>query len=381
MRNAHRNRIVLVIELNCLLDLQEEVDHLGYLLLIGLAVTGRRAFDLPRRIFTHWHSCALCCVQDGAAHFRDLHRGLRVVVEEKALEGDGVGGVDTDEAPDFISDGSEPLFKGSFRRGLHAIRIDVCLFSAVFLEDCDAAAAEAGVDGEDFHRKSVPRELSSLYTTEMTLHLWRGLVNEFISVYKGKSLLWHVLAIGLTAILVLSGADWKFFEATRQEIFYWPIMIAGIGGFFVPVLIPLGVYLWGEFARRPFLMAKGAAAGRAVIIAYLVSIIYKSLTGREEPEFLTTFSMVDNSRAFDFGFLEYGVFWGWPSSHTAVAFALSFTLIFLSRSLWIRLPAVAYAIFIGFGAAVGFHWLSDVVAGAIFGLLVATVVSRNFSVK
>ena len=220
-----------------------------------------------------------------------------------------------------------------------------------------------------------------LYTRTMIRDFLRGLPLEFLAVYRGRSLMWHALAIGLTATLVLSGADWRFFEATRSPVLYWPIMIAGIGGFFVPVVVPVGIYLWGEFARRPLLMAKGAAAGRAVIIAYAVSIIYKAFTGREEPEFLTTFSIIDNSRAFDFGFLDYGVFWGWPSSHAAVAFALSFTLIFLSRSLLVRIPAVAYALFIGFGAAVGFHWLSDVLAGAILGTLVAVVASRNFSIR
>lgn len=205
-----------------------------------------------------------------------------------------------------------------------------------------------------------------------------NLLHNLAAVFKGVHLLWHAVAIGITAVLVLSGADWAFFEATRSEYFYWIIMTAGIGGFFTPVLIPLAFYLWGEVRARKDLIQMGAAAGQAAIIAYLVSIFYKALTGRVEPEFLTTYSMIDNSRDFNFGFLEYGVFWGWPSSHTAVAFAGAFAIILLTRSNVLRGIALCYACFIGVGAAVGFHWLSDVLAGALIGALVGVVVARSF---
>jgi len=381
MGDTNRNSIVFIIAFDRFLNLQKKVNHVRDLFLVGLSIAGRRVFDFSRRVFANRNTSSLGSVQDGAAYFGDLHGGFCVVVEEEPFKCDSIGAVDCDEAFDFVGNLREALGERRLCRGFHTIRVDIRLLSAVFLEDGDAASAESGVYGEYLHGKSVSRGLECLYTSSMHLHIWRGLVTDFLSVCRGKNLLWHVLAIGVTAVLVLSGADWQFFEATRLEILYWPIMIAGIGGFFMPVLVPLGMYLWGEFAHRPFLMMKGAAVGRAVIIAYVVSIIYKALTGREEPEFLTTFSLVDNSRAFDFGFLEYGVFWGWPSSHAAVAFALSFTLIFLTRSLLVRIPAAVYAIFIGFGAAVGFHWLSDVLAGAILGLLVATVVSHNFRVN
>ena len=206
----------------------------------------------------------------------------------------------------------------------------------------------------------------------------RNISRNALMVFRGRNLLWHGLAIGLTAVVVLTGADWLFFEVTRSTFFHWIVWTAGIGGFFAPVVIPIALHLWGEFRSRKELMTIGAAAGQSAILAYLISITYKALTGRVEPEFLTTFNTVDNSRDFNFGFLEYGVFWGWPSSHTAVAFAASFAIVHLTRNTAARALALFYAVFIGTGAAIGFHWLSDVLAGAIIGALVGTVVAKSF---
>ena len=200
----------------------------------------------------------------------------------------------------------------------------------------------------------------------------------FIASFRGYNLLFHFLAAVLTYVLVMSGIDWTFFEATRSPSLRFLIMGAGIGGFFVPVIIPVGLYLWGEVKGRSDLVHKAGALAEAGIIAWLISSAYKAFTGRIQPEFLTNISSLDITREFHFGFLENGIFWGWPSSHTAVAVAMSVTLVILfPRSRFVRYGALAYAIFIAFGASIGFHWLSDVVAGAIIGALVGIVVARS----
>jgi len=200
----------------------------------------------------------------------------------------------------------------------------------------------------------------------------------FIASFRGYNLLFHFLAAVLTYVLVMSGIDWTFFEATRSPALRLLIMGAGIGGFFVPVIIPVGLYLWGEVKGRSDLVHKAGALAEAGIIAWLISSAYKAFTGRIQPEFLTNISSLDITREFHFGFLENGIFWGWPSSHTAVAVAMSVTLVILfPRSRFVRYGALAYAIFIAFGASIGFHWLSDVVAGAIIGALVGIVVARS----
>ncbi|MDO8575819.1 MAG: phosphatase PAP2 family protein [bacterium] len=199
----------------------------------------------------------------------------------------------------------------------------------------------------------------------------------FLAVYRGNSIFHHIAAVVLTYVLVVSGFDWYFFEVTRSPYFYPLTMAAGIGGFFVPVLVPIGMYVVGEIRKNTSLIAHGALCAQAVAIAWVVSSFYKALTGRVEPEFLTQTSFVDGSRDFNFGILEHGIFWGWPSSHTTTACALAAALIVCySGNRVVKALAFLFAVIVAAGAAVGFHWFSDVLAGVIIGTLVGVVVAR-----
>lgn len=214
--------------------------------------------------------------------------------------------------------------------------------------------------------------------------IFRSLPSNLAASFRGGMLIWHALAITSTYLLVVSGFDWWFFEATRNPFWHWLIMAAGISGFFVPVLVPVGVYIAGEVTRNGNLMKGGVALAQAAIIAWLVTSLYKAFTGRVAPEFLTYTSTIDTSREFHFGLLQNGIFWGWPSSHAAIAFAITAALWTLyprnSKSTIGRYIALLYAFFIAFGAAIGFHWFSDVTAGAILGWTIGIVVGRSFRV-
>ena len=203
------------------------------------------------------------------------------------------------------------------------------------------------------------------------------LPERFLAVYRGNSIFYHIAAVVLTYVLVVSGFDWYFFEVTRSPYFYPLTMAAGIGGFFIPVLVPIGMYVVGEIRKNTSLIAHGALCAQAIVIAWVVSSFYKALTGRIEPEFLTQTSFVDGSRDFNFGFLQHGIFWGWPSSHTAVACALAAALIVCySSNKVVKALAFLLAVVVAAGAAVGFHWFSDVLAGVIIGTLTGVVVAR-----
>lgn len=184
--------------------------------------------------------------------------------------------------------------------------------------------------------------------------------------------MWHVAAAGITGALVLTGFDWHFFEATRSAALYPLIMLAGIGGFLVPVLLPLALYVWGRRGNERYTRAAIATA-KAAAVSWVIIAVYKALTGRVQPEFASGVG-VDISRGFQFGFFEHGIFWGWPSHHTAVAFAVAAVLYLTLRNSAARAVAVAWAIVVAAGASVGFHWFSDVVAGAIVGAVVGVAV-------
>ena len=216
--------------------------------------------------------------------------------------------------------------------------------------------------------------------------LLHRLPRNLLASFTGRNLLWHALAIGLTIAIVMSGLDWSYYLATRGHAIQSLIRPAIVLGTFVPVLGILVILLIGEVRKTRRLIMTAWALGQAALLGYLISIAYKAFTGRLPPPFrgfrMTTASdgsLVDSSHGFQFGFLKGGVFWGWPSSHTMVAFAMAACLIALyPKNRLLILLASVYALYIGLSVSVSIHWLSEFVAGAIIGSLLGTVVGKSF---
>jgi membrane-associated phospholipid phosphatase len=157
----------------------------------------------------------------------------------------------------------------------------------------------------------------------------------------------------------------------------------------MPLVAILILLLAGAVGKNRRLPTTAWALGQAAMLGYLVSCGYKAFTGRLPPPFrgfrmsaMNKGPLVDTSHGFQFGFLKGGVFWGWPSSHTNVTFAMMTCLI----ALWPKnKPLVAcallYALYIGLGVSVTIHWFSEFVAGAIIGSVIGTVVGRSFKTK
>lgn len=202
------------------------------------------------------------------------------------------------------------------------------------------------------------------------------LPRSLLRCFAGWNLLWHAAAILLTVGLVLSDTDWRYFLATRNpelRSWVWPAVAIGM---FLPVVLPLTLIALGTMARNGKTISTGWAIGQAAFLAYLVSIAYKSVTGRAHP---MHFAGDDISHLFRFGFLRGGVFWGWPSSHTTVAFAMAVTVFALfPKQRWLGIAAICYAFYVGIGVSMTIHWFSDFVAGAIIGSVVGTVVGKSF---
>jgi membrane-associated phospholipid phosphatase len=189
-------------------------------------------------------------------------------------------------------------------------------------------------------------------------------------------ILWHLLLIALTFICVASGFDWFYFSATRSPVL-WDLMIpsAPIGGL-VPYMVPLILILSGFVISHARMSATGWAIGQAALIGSLLSSTYKAFTGRIHPEH---FIVADLSHDFQFGWLRGGVFWGWPSSHTTIAFAMAVTVFNLfPKQRWLGGLALAYAGYIGLGVSMTIHWFSDFAAGAILGSVIGVVVGKTF---
>lgn len=194
----------------------------------------------------------------------------------------------------------------------------------------------------------------------------------------GMSLLTQLIAVALTYIIVISGADWAYFIATRSQalhVLFLPALI--IGGLF-PVAGSLLLLLIGYLRKSTHLINSAWAMGQSVLLGIAISSFYKVFTGRLQPNVRD--ATTDISHAFRFGILRGGAFWGWPSSHTTVAFAMALTIGWLYRKHRIvPILAILYASYIGIGVAtVGIHWLSEAVAGALIGSIIGFHVGKSF---
>jgi membrane-associated phospholipid phosphatase len=193
-----------------------------------------------------------------------------------------------------------------------------------------------------------------------------------------KNIFWHLLAIVLTYICVVTGFDWYYSVATRgnsiQAILFPAVVLGGI----LPILLPIVLFLWGKFKKNLTIINTALASAQAAFLGWLISSTYKAFTGRIEPPF-RNISDIDISNGFQFGFLKHGIFWGWPSSHTTVAFAVALTIFILYRNnKLIKYLALAFALYIGIGISVNIHWFSDFVAGAIIGSVIGIAVGKSF---
>jgi len=197
-----------------------------------------------------------------------------------------------------------------------------------------------------------------------------------IGCFRGRMIVWHLIAILLTYILVVSGFDWFYFRSTRSHAL-WLIMFPGVViGQFVPLLLPLTLLYLGHSWENAKTIRTAWATGQAAFIGWFISSCYKAFTGRVHPEHTLG---PDISHIFHFGFLRGGIFWGWPSSHTATAFAVAVTLFVLLQRRWLRVAVIAYAFYIGISVSMTIHWFSDFVAGAIIGSVIGVTVGKSFT--
>lgn len=206
--------------------------------------------------------------------------------------------------------------------------------------------------------------------------LWKALTSA-LRAFSWRFLPYHAVAIVLTILCVVLGFDWWYYTLTRVAV-VWNLLIPSAGlGFFLPLLLPLIVWGLGHVRGSVRLKHMALLIAEAELAAWLVSAGYKSLTGRIHPELALLITKGDSSSIFHFGFFREGIFWGWPSSHTAVAFAGAVVVRALYPKSWWASVALVYASYIGIGVSATIHWFSDFVAGALIGTAVGRSVIES----
>ncbi len=206
------------------------------------------------------------------------------------------------------------------------------------------------------------------------------------AIFSGRNLIWHAAAILLTIAIIFSGFDWYYFRFWNTHyfaggiwsvLFFLSFMAAVIGGV-LPVLAPPLTIFFGILRKNTKMINVGVALIQAVGLASLLSAFFKAITNRAHPEILHTLGQ-DVTHIFHFGFLKNSVFWGWPSSHTTVAFAMALTLWGLfPKHRVLKITSFLYALFIGLGVSTSIHWFSDFVAGMLLGIVIGRVVGASF---
>ena len=215
--------------------------------------------------------------------------------------------------------------------------------------------------------------------------MFRGFFYELfgnvIRCFRGQSLFLQLLALPLTYIVVASGFDWSYYEATRSPQLFSTMFPAVLLGFFVPVLLPLILLILGKLIKNFPIQNAGFGLAQAALLGCLLSTSYKVFSGRVPPS-VHQVALVDTSSDFHVGFLNEGIFWGWPSSHTTVAFAMAITCILLfPKNKLLLVLSLLYAFYIGFGVSLTIHWCSDFLAGALLGTAIGLVVGKSFFMR
>lgn len=200
------------------------------------------------------------------------------------------------------------------------------------------------------------------------------------SCFSKRNLIWFLVACLLTYAFVDSGFDWWYFSSLYNTVIEEVTFPAVAIGAIVPIFGVL-LFLWVSSKRHNARQVNaGWCMGQAALLGLLISSSLKAFTGRIPPvAALTNGALQDLSHGFRFGFLQGGVHWGWPSSHTSVAFAMAVALIILyPEKKWIKYTALTYALYIGIGISMSIHWFSEFAAGAIIGSVIGTVVGVSF---
>jgi membrane-associated phospholipid phosphatase len=228
----------------------------------------------------------------------------------------------------------------------------------------------------------MPKKVADSPMDDLSLALkqfFLSLPLNFVGCFKGRMIIWHVVAIILTSLLVSSGFDWFYFCSTRSpglRSCMWPAVVIGQ---LVPLTLPLCLLLAGGTAKNIRTIRTALALGQAAFLGWFVASLYKAFTGRIHLPHSTT---IDTSHVFRFGFMRGGIFWGWPSSHTTTAFAMAFTLVTLfPRQRLLQIGVVTYALYIGVGVSITIHWFSDFVAGAMIGTVIGITIGKSYLIR
>jgi membrane-associated phospholipid phosphatase len=203
--------------------------------------------------------------------------------------------------------------------------------------------------------------------------------------FAGPNAMLHLAAVGVTWLMVETDVDARAqrwadgLDGTASRVARIPGLA---GGMLVPTVLPIWLYVSANRRDDGYVAAGAAAAGQAVVLAFVANNALKALTGRRPPDSGKHLDDSERSRGFRFGFLRGGVFNGWPSGHVMVNTALAASLAtYFDEIDWMPVAAYGWAAYVAASVTVGghVHWLSDTLAGGMMGWAIGRTVGRGFA--
>jgi membrane-associated phospholipid phosphatase len=220
---------------------------------------------------------------------------------------------------------------------------------------------------------------------------WDDLDDGFAASFTWPWVSLQVAAVAVTPPLAyeVDGPVQDYFQQVNPFGETFPEIML-VGGYFVPVLVPLGIYLGGIGAEHDELATAGAAALQAVFVQGVIVTSLKWITDRAgpypdgDPERASSgLGYLRNSNDpldWDFNPFSLDGALRWPSGHTASHIALVSSLCaFYPDEVWLPLVGYPVVLAVAIGMVEGdYHWLSDVLAGALMGYAIGRPIGSHF---
>jgi len=216
------------------------------------------------------------------------------------------------------------------------------------------------------------------------LNLFGNFGNNVLDSFRGNNVYFHLTAVAATAIIVDQGVDYDvehyFNEHTEYGSWARPVVFTGE---YLPFIAGGSLFAYAKIRNDREVLGASFAVMQASLIEFVYNSALKAVTGRPNPDWRHVSDMDSLSKTFRFGFLRGGVFWGWPSGHTAATMAVVSALTsYYPDKTWLKVVGFGLVGYTMFGVSAnnrgGMHWLSDAVAGALMSYAVGSTVGKYY---
>jgi membrane-associated phospholipid phosphatase len=216
------------------------------------------------------------------------------------------------------------------------------------------------------------------------LSLFGNFGNNIVESFEGKNIYLHLAAIASTALLVTTDVDYHVEDFFHEQSEYgkWarPVLYTGE---LLPFAAGGGLFAYAKVRNDNQALGASFAVLQASLIEFMYNSALKAVTGRPNPAWWYDGDMEGLSKTFRFGFLRGGIFWGWPSGHTATTMAVVSALTnYYPDKTWLKIAGYSWVAYTMFGVSSvnrgGMHWFSDAVAGALMSYAVGSTVGKYY---